>query len=143
MNYSVLPPEINSSLMFAGAGVAPMLDAAAAWEGLAEELSSAASSFGSLTSGLAAQAWQGPASTAMVAAAAPYAGWLSAAATQAVTAAGQARTVAGMFEAARAATVVPAAVAANRNALVQMVLSNWFGLNAPAIAHIEGLSEQM
>ncbi len=48
-----------------------------------------------------------------------------------------------MFEAARAATVVPAAVAANRNALVQMVLSNWFGLNAPAIAHIEGLYEQM
>uniref|UniRef100_UPI0038CBFB33 PPE domain-containing protein n=1 Tax=Mycobacterium ostraviense TaxID=2738409 RepID=UPI0038CBFB33 len=68
---------------------------------------------------------------------------MSAAATQAVAAAGQARTVAGVFEAARAATVVPAAVAANRNALVQMVLSNWFGLNAPAIAHIEGLYEQM
>ncbi|WP_459758247.1 PPE domain-containing protein, partial [Mycobacterium riyadhense] len=30
MNYSVLPPEINSLRMFAGAGSGPMLDAAAA-----------------------------------------------------------------------------------------------------------------
>ncbi|OOK78587.1 PPE family protein [Mycobacterium kansasii] len=60
MNYSVLPPEINSSRMFAGAGAAPMLDAAAAWAGLAEELSSAASSFGSLTSGWLPRHGRGP-----------------------------------------------------------------------------------
>jgi PPE-repeat protein len=36
MNFSVLPPEINSFLMFAGAGSSPMLDAAVAWEGLAD-----------------------------------------------------------------------------------------------------------
>ena len=34
----VLPPEINSLRMFSGAGSAPMLEAAAAWQGLAEEL---------------------------------------------------------------------------------------------------------
>ena len=80
MNFFVLPPEINSLRMFAGAGSEPMLLAASAWDGLASELGSAASSFSSVTSGLAGQAWQGAASAAMAAAAAPYAGWLSAAA---------------------------------------------------------------
>ncbi|MGF2946904.1 PPE domain-containing protein, partial [Mycobacterium sp. Lab-001] len=35
MSFLVLPPEVNSLRMFAGAGSAPMLSAAAAWEGLA------------------------------------------------------------------------------------------------------------
>lgn len=38
MSFVVLPPEINSLRMFIGAGTAPMLAAAAAWDGLAEEL---------------------------------------------------------------------------------------------------------
>ncbi|WP_031680841.1 MULTISPECIES: PPE family protein, partial [Mycobacterium tuberculosis complex] len=80
MNYSVLPPEINSLRMFTGAGSAPMLAASVAWDGLAAELAVAASSFGSVTSGLAGQSWQGAAAAAMAAAAAPYAGWLAAAA---------------------------------------------------------------
>jgi PPE-repeat protein len=143
MNFSVLAPEINSARMFSGAGSAPMLNAAAAWDGLASELGSAASSFSSVTSGLTAQAWQGPASAAMTAAAAPYANWLNAAATQATGAAGQARAVAGAFEAARAATVHPLLVAANRNGLVQLVMSNIFGQNAPAIAAAEAEYEQM
>ncbi|WP_416143388.1 PPE domain-containing protein [Mycobacterium tuberculosis] len=37
MNFSVLPPEINSGRMFFGAGSGPMLAAAAAWDGLAAE----------------------------------------------------------------------------------------------------------
>src|SRR6516162_5351501 len=131
MNFSVLPPETNSARMFSGAGSAPMLNAAAAWDRLASELGSAASSFSSITSGLTHQAWQGPASAAMTAAAAPYAGWLSAAANHATGAAGQARAVANAFEAARAATIHPLAVAANRNGLVQLVMSNFFGQNAP------------
>jgi len=143
MNFSVLAPEINSARIFSGAGSAPMVTAAAAWDGLASELGSAASSFSSVTSGLTDQAWQGPASAAMTAAAAPYAGWLSAAATQATGAAAQARTVAGTFEAALAATVHPLQVAANRNGLVQLVMSNLFGQNAPAIAAAEAEYEQM
>src|SRR5262245_51067475 len=143
MNFSVLAPEINSLLMFTGAGSAPMLDAAAAWDGLASELGSAASSFSSVTSGLSGQAWQGAASAAMAAAAAPYAGFLSAASAQAAGAATQAKTVAGVFEAARAATVHPLEVAANRNAFVQLVRSNFLGLNGPAIMAFEDLYEQM
>jgi PPE-repeat protein len=143
MNFSVLAPEVNSARMFSGAGSAPMLSAAAAWDGLASELGSAASSFSSVTSGLTAQAWQGPAAAAMTAAAAPYANWLNVAATQAMGAAGQARAVAGAFEAARAATVHPLLVAANRNGFVQLVMSNLFGQNAPAIAAAEAEYEQM
>ena len=58
-------------------------------------------------------------------------------------AATQARAVVSTFEAARAATIHPFEVAANRNAFVQLVRSNWFGLNAPAIAAAECLYEQM
>ncbi|WP_152344562.1 PPE family protein, partial [Mycobacterium tuberculosis] len=136
MNYSVLPPEINSLRMFTGAGSAPMLAASVAWDGLAAELAVAASSFGSVTSGLAGQSWQG-------AAAAPYAGWLAAAAARAAGASAQAKAVASAFEAARAATMHPMLVAANRNAFVQLVLSNLFGQNAPAIAAAEAMYEQM
>ncbi|MGA7052516.1 MAG: PPE domain-containing protein, partial [Mycobacterium sp.] len=76
MSFLVLPPEVNSLRMFSGAGSAPMVAVSVAWGGLAAELGSAAESFSSVTSGLAGQAWQGAASAAMVAAAAPYAGWL-------------------------------------------------------------------
>lgn len=52
LTFPRLPPEINSTLMFAGAGAGSLLSAAAAWEGLAAELSGAAASFGSVVSGL-------------------------------------------------------------------------------------------
>ncbi|OOK66369.1 PPE family protein [Mycobacterium kansasii] len=59
MNFSVLPPEINSARMFVGAGPGPMLSAAAAWDGLAAELQAAATSFSSVTSELAAPPGRG------------------------------------------------------------------------------------
>ena len=67
----------------------------------------------------------------------------SAAAAQALGAAGQASEAASAFEAAVSATVHPAAVAANRNQLVSLVTSNLFGQNAPAIAAAEAQYEQM
>ncbi|MGO9282486.1 MAG: PPE family protein, partial [Mycobacterium sp.] len=143
MSFFTLPPEINSLLMYSGAGSAPMLQAGTAWNGLASELSSAAESFMSVTSGLTGQAWQGAAASAMAAAAAPYAGWLSAAASQASAAAAQAEAVASAFESALAATVHPLLVEANRNGLVQLVMSNLFGQNWPAIAATESYYEEM
>ncbi|GAB7151666.1 hypothetical protein LRC537489_49260 [Mycobacterium riyadhense] len=137
MNFVVMPPEINSALIYAGAGSGPLLAAAAAWDELAAELGSAAMSFGSVTSGLAGGMWQGPSSVAMAAAAAPYVGWLSAAAASAESAAGQARAVVGVFEAALAATVDPLVIATNRSELVALALSNLFGQNTPAIAAAE------
>jgi hypothetical protein len=137
MSFLVAPPEITSALMHGGAGSGPMLAAAAAWDGLADELGSAAQSFSSVTSGLAGEAWQGAASAAMLSTAAQYSGVLGAAAAQAQTTAAQAQAVANEFEAALAATVHPALVSANRNQLVQLVMSNLFGQNFPAIAAAE------
>lgn len=143
MSFLVWPPEINSSLIYGGAGSAPILAAATSWDGLAAELASAAQSFSSVTSGLAGQAWQGAASAAMLTTAARYSGYLTTAATQAQTAAAQAQAVASEFESALAAMVHPAMVSANRNELVQLVVSNLFGQNAPAIAATESDYEQM
>ncbi len=120
-----------------------MLAAAAAWDGLAEELGSAAVSFGQVTSGLTAGVWQGAAAAAMAAAAAPYAGWLGSVAAAAEVVAGQARVVVGVFEAALAATVDPALVAANRARLVALAVSNLLGQNTPAIAAVEAEYELM
>ncbi len=143
MSFLTSPPEIISALLHSGAGPAPMLAASAAWDGLATELGSAAQSFSSITSALAGDAWQGAASTAMLSTAAQYTSVLSTAAAQAQTAAAQAQVVAGEFESALAATVHPALVSANRSQLLQLVFSNLFGQNAPAIAATEAEYEQM
>ncbi len=140
-NFAVLPPEVNSARVFAGAGSAPMLAAAAAWDDLASELHCAAMSFGSVTSGLVVGWWQGSASAAMVDAAASYIGWLSTSAAHAEGAAGLARAAVSVFEEALAATVHPAMVAANRAQVASLVASNLFGQNAPAIAALESLYE--
>ena len=142
-NFSVLPPEVNSAQMYTGAGSAPLVAAASAWDGLASELGSAAASFHSVTSGLVGSAWQGAASAAMAASASPYVGWLSTAAAQAQGASQQAQATAAAYESALAATVHPLMVAANRNQFVSLVASNLFGQNAPAIAAAEAQYEQM
>ena len=143
MTYPMLPPEVNSALMQAGAGPGPMLAAASAWTGLAGELQSAASSFASVTSGLTRATWQGPAAQAMAAAAAPYTAWLTTAAGHTQRAASQATAVAASFEAAHAATVPPPVIAANRALLGALANTNIFGQNAPAIAATECHYEEM
>ncbi|KAA1249056.1 PPE domain-containing protein, partial [Mycobacterium simiae] len=80
---------------------------------------------------------------AMADTAARYTGWLGAAAGRATGAATQAQAMADAFEAARAATIHPLVVGANRKGLVQLVLSNFFGQNAPAIAAAEAQYEAM
>jgi PPE-repeat protein len=71
VDFGALPPEINSGLMYAGAGSGSLVGAAAAWEGLASELGSAASSYRAVVSDLTGGPWVGPSSVAMAAAAAP------------------------------------------------------------------------
>ncbi|MGO9384270.1 MAG: PPE family protein [Mycobacterium sp.] len=143
MNFSVWPPEVNSVLLLDGPGPGPMLEAAAAWDGIGSELSSAANAFNSVTSDLTGQAWQGPASASMTNAAARYVDWLGGAATQAELSATQARAAATAFEAALATIVDPGLITANRGQLVSLVMSNLFGQNAPAIAAAEAEYEQM
>jgi len=140
MSYPLSPPEITSLQMYTGPGSGPMLAAASSWQGLASELGSAAASFSSVTGGLP---WQGAAAQAMTSVATKYVQWLGAAATQAGGAASQANATAGIFEAAKAAVTHPAAVAINRQQLVQLVKTNLFGFNCPLIAEVEGIYEGM
>jgi triacylglycerol lipase len=143
MNFSVWPPEVNSLLLLDGPGPEPMLEAAAAWDGIGRELSSAANAFSSVTSDLTGQAWQGSASASMTNTAAGYVDWLGGAAAQAEQSAAQARAAATAFESALATIVDPGQVTANRTQLTSLVISNLFGQNAPAIAAAEADYEQM
>lgn len=136
MDFAALPPEINSGRMYAGAGSGPLLAAASAWDQLAAELGTAASSYESVVSGLAGE-WTGPSSTSMAAAAEPYVTWMSTTASQAELSANQARAAAAAYEAAFAATVPPPVVAANRAQLATLVATNFLGQNTPAIAATE------
>ena len=132
-----MPPEINSALIYAGAGSGPLHVAAAAWDGLASDLSSASTSFQSVVSGLLGGTWTGPAALEMAATATPYIQWLSSAAGQAEAAAAQARVAASAFESALSATVPTAAVTTNRTQLLSLIATNIFGQNTPAIAMSE------
>ncbi|WP_139799621.1 PPE family protein [Mycobacterium branderi] len=143
MDFAVLPPEINSGRMYAGAGAGPMMAAAAAWDGLAAELSSAATSYQSVVSGLTGGPWLGPASSSMAAAAAPYVAWMNTTAAQAEQTANQARAAAAAYEAAFTATVPPPVIAANRALLMTLIATNILGQNTPAIAATEAHYAEM
>jgi PPE-repeat protein len=143
MDFGALPPEINSARMYAGPGSGPMLAAASAWDVLAAELGSAASSYGSVVSSLAEGSWLGPASASMAAAATPYVEWMSTTATEAEQTGYQAKAAAAAYEAAFAMTVPPAVVAANRAQLAALVATNVLGQNTPAIAATEALYGEM
>lgn len=137
MNFALQPPEITSGQMYLGPGAGPMLTAAAAWDALAAELQSAASSYSSVIEGLTNEAWAGPSAVAMAAAAAPYAAWMSTIAAQAKTAAIHATAAAAAYESAFAAVVPPTAIATNRARLAMLLATNVFGQNTTAIAATE------
>jgi PPE-repeat protein len=143
VDFGALPPEINSARIYTGPGPAPMLAAAAAWDGLAAELHSTAASYRSTIEGMTIGPWQGPASAAMAAAAAPYVAWLTTTAAQAEQAGMQAKAAVAAYETAFAATVPPPVIDANRSLLMALIATNIFGQNTPAIAATEAHYAEM
>jgi PPE-repeat protein len=143
IDFGALPPEVNSARMYAGPGSAPVLAAAAAWDGLAEDLYSTAGSYGAVISGLTSDAWLGPSSVSMAGAAATYVAWLRSTAGQAEQTANQARAAASAYHAAFAMTVPPPVIAANRSLLATLVATNFLGQNTPAIAATEAHYAEM
>ena len=137
VDFGLLPPEINSALMYSGPGSGPMLAAAAAWKALASELHTTASSYAALINGLTDGPWQGPSAASMAGAAFPQLAWLSGTAGQADEVAGQAAAAAGAYEAAFAQTVPPPEIAANRALLMALLATNFLGQNTAAIAATE------
>ncbi|MGN6338357.1 PPE family protein [Mycobacterium sp.] len=142
-DFAALPPEINSARIYSGPGSGPMLAAAAAWNTMAAEMRSAATSYGSVVTELSSEGWLGPSSMSMLAAAAPYLGWLDGTAAQAEEVGSQAFAAATAYESAFAMTVPPAVVAANRTQLAMLVATNVFGQNTPAIAATEAQYAEM
>jgi PPE-repeat protein len=137
MDFAMLPPEVNSARMYAGPGTGPMLAAAAAWDGLAAELQSAAASYRTAISELTDGPWLGASSASMAAATAPYLDWMTTSAGQSEHTAMQANAAAAAYETAFAMTVPPAVIAANRSLLMALVATNVFGQNSAAIATTE------
>jgi PPE-repeat protein len=134
MIFSFIPPEINSTLMYAGPGSGPLAAAATGWQGLASDLQATADSFQSIVTSLTTGPWTGPSSQAMAASVAPYTAWLTNTSAQAQQTAAQAAASVNAYEAAYAATIPPQLVFANRAELMLLVATNFFGQNTPAIA---------
>jgi PPE-repeat protein len=143
LDFGALPPEINSGRMYAGPGSGSMMAAASAWDGLAAELATTASGYGSVIDELTSSPWLGPASRSMMAAVAPYVSWMGAAGAAAEDAASQARAAAAAFETAFAMTVPPPVIAANRVLLMTLIATNFFGQNSAAIAATEAQYMEM
>ena len=143
MDFGALPPEINSGRMYSGPGCESMLAAAAAWDGLADDLHFTAGSYQSVIWDLTGAAWLGPSSASMAAAVAPYIEWMTTTAALCDQTASNARAAAAAYEAAFAITVPPPMVAANRAQLMALIATNILGQNTPAIAATEAAYGEM
>src|SRR5271169_6736692 len=143
MSYMMFPPEVNSSLMYSGAGSGPLMAAASAWDELAADLEAAAASYQTVLTQLTGTTWLGPTSARMAAATTPYVDWLAGTAGQAAQTSAKARFAAAAYESAFASTVPPAVIAANRALLAALVATNFLGQNTPAIAATEALYMEM
>ena len=59
MSFMMFPPEVNSSLMYSGAGSGPLMAAASAWDEVAADLESAAASYQAVLAQLTGTSWLG------------------------------------------------------------------------------------
>ncbi|SOJ54847.1 putative PPE family protein PPE51 [Mycobacterium simulans] len=142
-DFAMLPPEINSGLMYAGPGSGSLRAAAASWAQVSAELQSTAEIYRSVISDLASCQWLGPSSVSMAAAVTPYVEWLEATSAQAQQTALQATAAARGFELAFEMTVPPAIITANRTQLLWLNATNFFGQNSTEIAAAEFAYAQM
>jgi PPE-repeat protein len=143
MSFMMFPPEVNSSLMYSGAGSGPLMAAASAWDELAADLETTAASYQAVLAQLTGATWLGPTSARMAAATAPYVDWLALTSGQAAQTSAQARFAAAAYEGAFASTIPPAVIAANRALLAALVATNFLGQNTPAIAATEAQYMEM
>lgn len=137
IDLGALPPEITSAQIYAGPGSGSLMAAAAAWNGIAAELQSAAVGYDAIVTQLASEEWMGPASASMAAAAQEYLQWMTTTASQAEEAAGQAQAAAAAYETVLGSVVPPPAIAINRTNLAQATATNVLGQNNGIIAQLE------
>jgi PPE-repeat protein len=142
MESLTLPPEITSALIHSGPGAESLIEAAAAWQLLGANLEESATASASALSSLAGS-WHGPSAVLMVQAVEAYLTWVRATAHQSLQLAASADAAVAAFNSARASVVPVAAVTANRTRLAQLLATNRFGANLPAIAQTEHAYQTM
>ncbi|OBH49571.1 PPE domain-containing protein [Mycobacterium sp. E2479] len=140
-DFAAMPPEITSTLVYAGPGAAPLMAAAAAYANLAAEVSSTATQWESIISLLTTESWTGGGSAAAAAAAQPIITYLTETAATLEQASAQATASAAAFEAAYMGVVNPALVYANRAAFYAALAGLPFTL--PQVAALEAEYEAM
>jgi PPE-repeat protein len=132
MFYGALPPEVNTARLMAGAGEAPMFQAAAGWETLAISLETQAEELAASLVALQSS-WQGSASQQAVDATTPMVVWLRTTALQAQKRAMQAIAQANAYM--MAAITTPPIPEIEMNHITHGVLeaTNFLGVNAVPI----------
>jgi PPE-repeat protein len=142
MEFTTLPPEITSALIHTGPGAESLIAASAAWQQLGTTLEDSAENYGATLSSLTGT-WHGPSSATMVQAVEPYVTWLRTTAQQTQQIASSAQAAAAAYNSVRASVVPTAEVTANRQQLAQLLATNGFGRNFPAIAETEAEYQSM
>jgi PPE-repeat protein len=142
MEFTTLPPEITSALIHTGPGAESLIAASAAWQQLGTTLEDSAENYGATLSSLTGT-WHGPSSATMVQAVEPYVTWLRTTAQQTQQIASSAQAAAAAYNSVRASVVPTADVTANRQQLAQLLATNGFGRNFPAIAETEAEYQSM
>ena len=142
MEFTTLPPEVISALIHSGPGAESLANAAAAWQQLSANLEDAADNYAASLSSMD-ETWYGPSSAAMFQSVTPYVTWLRTTAQQAQQTAAAAQSAAAAFNSVQASVVPTATVAANRMRLAQLLATNVFGRNLPAIAQTESEYQTM
>jgi PPE-repeat protein len=136
MEFTTLPPEVISALIHAGPGAQSLIEASDAWQQLGTNLEESAGINGAALSALT-EDWRGPSASAMDQAVEPYLTWLRTTAQQCQQIASSALAAVAAFNSVQAAVVPVAQVSANRTRLAQLLATNTFGKNLPAIAQTE------
>ncbi|MDT5292625.1 MAG: hypothetical protein QOG79_7127 [Mycobacterium sp.] len=132
MFYGALPPEVNTARLMAGAGEAPMFQAAAGWETLAISLETQAEELaGSLVA--LQSSWQGSASQQAVDATTPMVVWLRTTALQAQKRAMQAIAQANAYMMAMVTTPPIPEIEMNHITHGVLEATNFLGVNAAPI----------
>ncbi len=142
MDFIGLPPEVTSALIHSGPGAEPLVEAAHAWQRLGYDLEESIRAYSPVLASVA-EAWHGPASTAMIQAVGTYLTWMGSTAQQCLVLGSSAQAAAGAFGSVLAAVVHPSVVSANRIQLTQLLATNGLGKNVAAIAETEAQYERM
>ena len=128
MLWHAMPPELNTARLMAGAGPAPMLQAAAGWEAVAAALETQAAELATSLASLKA-VWTGASSDRAIAAAMPMVTWLQTAAQLAQKRGMQAAAQAAAYVKALAMTPSLPEIAVNHITHTVLTATNFFGIN--------------